>query len=184
MIIIGVLASLSVAAAAGIRIALPLLIIGLIREQLWDDLPVLSRIHPQVVLAILISWSLFELFGSKSLLGQRALQIVQLIFSPVVGSLLSITVVKMFDLHIQPLWILGLVGGLLAFVIGLVQTGWFFRLRGIPPWVAGIEDILCLFLVVFALKAPKNGGLIALLLLWIALRSSNEWRRWYSEQKR
>jgi len=67
--LIGILAVLSAAAAAGLRTALPLLVIGLLRTNLWQDVPLLSRLHPQVLLAILVSWSLFELFGSKSIEG-------------------------------------------------------------------------------------------------------------------
>ncbi len=177
--IIGILAVLSASAAAGMRIALPLLIIGLLRSDLWSEVPLLSSIPPQVLVAVLTSWSLFELFGSKKLLGQRILQIIQLIFSPLVGGLLAIAVVKMANLDMNPLWLIGLIGGSLAFVLKLVQLGWFFRLRGLPIWVICIEDIICILLVLFAFKAPQNGGLIALMLLWIAIRSSTAWRQWY-----
>ncbi|ACK70037.1 conserved hypothetical protein [Gloeothece citriformis PCC 7424] len=180
--IIGLLAALSASAAAGMRIALPLLIIGLLHSELWSQVPVLSRLHPAVLLTILISWSLFELLASKSLLGQRILQIIQLLLSPFVGALMSLTVVKTLDLNLQPLWVFGMVGGILALVLTLVQVGWFFRLRGIPIWVVCLEDILCVFLVLFAFQAPENGGLIALLLLWIAIRSSKAWRDWYKHQ--
>lgn len=180
--IIGVLASLSAAAAAGMRIALPLLIIGLLHsETLWSTMPVLRVFHPQVLLSILISWSLFELFVSKKLLGQRVLQLVELVFSPWVGGLLAVVVAQYLELDIQPLWILGITGGLLALVIKLVQVGWFFRLQGLPLGVICVEDSLCVFLVFFAFNAPEQGGLIAMLLLWIAVRSSNEWRSWYLE---
>ncbi len=182
--LIGLLAILSASAAAGMRIALPLLVIGLLRqEQLWNNVPILSRIHPQVLIAILTSWSLFELFGSKKLMGQRILQIIQLIFSPIVGALMGITVAKMVQIEFTPLWIIGITGGVLALVIKLVDVGWFFRLRGIPIWAVFLEDILCIFLVLFAFKAPEEGGLIAMLLLWIAIRSSTEWRNWYLEKK-
>lgn len=183
-VIIGVLAALSASAAAGMRIALPLLIIGLLQSELWYNVPLLSRVNPQILVGILISWSLFELFGSKNLLGQRVLQIIQLIFCPLVGALMSLTVAKILHLDIKPLWILGVVGGVLALVIQLVKVGWFFRLRGIPIWAVFIEDILCVFLVLFAFKAPKNGGLIALLLLWIVIRSSTAWREWYGESQK
>lgn len=180
---LGLLAVLSAAAAAGMRIGLPLLIVGLLHDDLWFNVPLLSRIHPQVLVAVLISWSLFELFGSKNLLGQRVLQIVQLIFSPLVGILMSLTVARIVQLDVKPLWIIGLVGGLLALVLKLVQVGWFFRLRGLPIWVVCLEDIICICLVLFSLKAPENGGLIALLLLWIAIRSSKAWRDWYLRKK-
>ena len=73
-------------------------------------------------------------------------------------------------------------GGLLALVLQLVQAGWFYRLRGLPLWVIFAQDVLCVFLVIFALDAPKQGGLIAMLLLWFAIRSSKEWYRWYTHQ--
>ncbi|HEY9726481.1 MAG TPA: DUF4126 domain-containing protein, partial [Chroococcales cyanobacterium] len=81
---IDLLAALSASASAGIRIALPLLIIGLLQTNLWSRVPLLSHIHPAVLIGILTSWSLFELFASKKLLGQRVLQMIQLILSPIV----------------------------------------------------------------------------------------------------
>ena len=179
--IIGILAIISASAAAGMRIALPLLIIGLLRSDLWSQVPLLAAIPPPVLIGVLTSWSLFEFFGSKKLLGQRILQIIQLIFSPLVGGLLAVTVVKMANLEMSPLWLIGVIGGLLAFVLKLVQVGWFFRLRGLPLWVICIEDIICILLVLFAFDAPQNGGLIALMLLWIAIRSSTAWRKWYNQ---
>ena len=179
--IIGILAVLSASAAAGMRIALPLLIIGLLRSDLWSEVPLLALIPPPVLIGILTSWSLFELFGSKKLLGQRILQIIQLIFSPLVGGLLALTVVKIANLELEPLWLIAGIGGILALVLKLVQVGWFFRLRGLPIWVICLEDVICVLLVLFALNAPQNGGLIALILLWIAIRSSNAWRTWYQQ---
>ncbi len=181
-----VLASLSVSAAVGMRIALPLLLIGLIRtQQLWSDIPILNRIHPQVLLSILVIWSLLELIFSKQLLGQRLLQIVQLLFAPIIGALLPVVVVKSYDLatsnHI--LLILSLTGGALALALKLVEIGWFFRLRGLPIGLILLEDILSILMVLFALRAPEQGGLIALLLLWIALRSAGEWRQWYIDHR-
>jgi hypothetical protein len=77
------------------------------------------------------------------------------------------------------IWIVGIVGSLLALVLQLVQVGWFYRLRGLPLWVVFIQDVLCVALVIFAFDAPQQGGLIALLLLWLAIRSSKQWHRWY-----
>jgi hypothetical protein len=182
--IIALLAALSAAAAAGMRIALPLLVIGLLHsEDLWSNIPILSRIHPPVLLGILTSWSLFELLGSKKLLGQRILQLIELVFSPLVGALLSYSVAKIIQVDFEPLWVVAVTGGVLALVLKLVQIGWFFRLRGIPIWVVLSEDFLCIFLVLFAFKAPQEGALIAMFLLWIAIRSSAEWRRWYLENQ-
>jgi hypothetical protein len=183
-----ILAVLSASAAGGMRIALPLLLIGLLRsDKLWSEIPFLSRIHPQVVVGVLVSWSLVELFASKNRLGQRVLQLVQLLFSPVVGAIMGIAIgqTAFADDNLTQawlIWIIAIVGGLLAFVIQLVQVGWFFRLRGLPLWLIFIEDILCIFLVIFALDAPRQGGIIALLLLWLAIRSSKEWYRGYKQQ--
>jgi len=41
---------------------------------------------------------------------------------------------------------------------------------------------LCVLLVLLAFDAPREGGLIALLLLWLAIRSSREWQHWYRTQ--
>jgi hypothetical protein len=177
-----ILAALSASAAGGLRIALPLLAIGVIQSNLWDQVPLLSRIHPQLLIGCLVSWSLFELILAKSLMGQRIQNIAQLLFSPIAGSILGMTVAAHFNMQQGQITIIGLVGGSLAFLLQLVQVGWFFRLGGIPLWIVFIEDLLCVFLVVWAFDAPKQGGIIAMMLLWIALRSSSEWRRRYVNQ--
>jgi hypothetical protein len=177
---IEVLAALSGAAAAGFRIALPLLLIGLLQsDRLWSHVPILNMLPPRLVVGVLVSWSLFELFASKKRLGQRALQIVQFLFSPFVGAVMSMAIASTADSPQWLVWLIGFVGGLLALVLQLVQMGWFFRLQGLPLWLIFIQDGLCLSLVLFAFDAPKEGGLIALLLLWLAIRSSKAWYRWY-----
>lgn len=179
-----ILAVLSASAAAGMRIALPLLVIGLMEnEKLWSRVPLISAIHPQVVVCILVSWSLFELFASKKLLGQRVLQIVQLGFSPIAGAILGITVAQFTNLSSGLGWLVAIVGGLMALVLQLVQIGWFYRLRGLPLWLVFLQDVLCVFLVIFAFDAPRQGGLIALLLLWLAIRSSKLWYDFYYEKR-
>ena len=177
---IGILAVLSVSAAAGMRIALPLLVMGLIQGDLWQQVPLLNRIQPQVVVAVLTAWTLLELFVSKQLWGQRILQFTQLVFSPIVGAVMAMAVARILQLQpTQLVWILGVVGGLLALVLQLVKVGWFYRLQGLPTWAVLLEDILCVLLVLFAFKAPNSGGLIAMLLLWLAIRSSQSWYQWY-----
>jgi hypothetical protein len=180
---IEILAALSVSAAVGLRIALPLLIIGLLySNNLWADMPLLSQIPPPVVLGVLVSWSLGELFFSKELLGQRFLQIVQLLFSPIGGAIAGITVARTASMEGWLTILIGVVGGLLALVLQLVQVGWFYRLQGLPLWIVFLQDFLCVSLVLFAFDAPEQGGVIALLLLWLAIRSTKEWQRWYQEQ--
>lgn len=178
-----VLAALSLSAAVGMRIALPLLLIGLLYgDNLWADVPLLSQIPPPIVLGVLVSWSLVELVCSKERLGQRLLQIVQLLFSPLVGGIVGITVARTTQLDPSLGWVLAILGGLLAFVLQLVQVGWSYRLRGLPLWVIFTQDFLCVALALLAFDAPKQGGLLVLLLLWITIRSSTEWRRWYQGQ--
>ncbi|MBD1866683.1 DUF4126 domain-containing protein [Oculatella sp. FACHB-28] len=180
---IELLAALSASAAVGMRIALPLLMIGLLySDNLWADVPVLSHIPPRIVLGVLVSWSLVELLISKERLGQRFLQIVQLLFSPFVGAIAGITVARSAEVPGAMAMLLGLVGGLFAFVLQLVQVGWFYRLRGLPTWVIFLQDFLCIALVLLAFDAPEQGGLIALLLLWLAIRSSGVWQSWYQQQ--
>ncbi|EKQ66629.1 hypothetical protein OsccyDRAFT_4417 [Leptolyngbyaceae cyanobacterium JSC-12] len=180
---IEVLAVLSVSAAAGMRVALPLLVIGLLySDSLWSRVPILSSISPQVVLGVLVSWSLFELFASKDRSGQRVLQAVQIFFSPIVGTIMGMAIARATIPNEWIVGLLGLTGGLLALVLQLVQTGWVYRLQRIPIWVIFAQDLLCIALVFFAFDAPRRGGLIALLLLWLAIRSSKEWHRWYVGQ--
>jgi Domain of unknown function (DUF4126) len=182
---IELLAALSAAAAVGMgRIALPLLLIGILQQDLWSRVPILSQIHPQVIVGVLTSWSMFELLASKKLIGQRVLQAIDLIFSPIVGAIVGVTVSRASDLPLLFIGLIALVGGLFAFVLQLVQVGWFFRLRGLPLWLVFAQDGLCIALVFFAFDAPRQGGLIALLLLWLAVRSSSDWYRWYWQQKR
>ncbi len=185
---LGLLAALSASAAGGMRIAMPLLLIGLLRiDKLWSEIPLLSGLHPQVVIAILVSWSLLELFASKTFVGQRVLQIVQVIFSPIVGAIMAIAIAQVSSIdelvaHPWMMWIIGIVGGLLALVLQLVQAGWLYRLKVLPIWLIFVQDALCIALVFFAFDAPRQGGLIAMLLLWLAIRSSKEWYRWYRSQ--
>ena len=174
---IEVLAALSASAAAGIRIALPLLFIGLMQgNTLWSQIPILSGISSPILLGFLCSLSIVELFASKKLMGQRLLQVVQLVMSPVVGAIMGLAFAQATT---TPGWLVALVGGGLAFTLQLVQIGWFFRLRGLPLWAVFIQDFLCVALVVFAFNAPWQGGLIALLLLWLAIRSGRSWYDWY-----
>jgi hypothetical protein len=90
----------------------------------------------------------------------------------------------MANLQIQPLWLISVLGALFALLLKLVQVGWFFQLRGIPAWAAFLEDILCVFLIIFSFTAPINGGLIAMLLFWLAVRSSGKWRNLASANRR
>lgn len=179
------LAVLSASAAAGMRIALPLLVIGLLYgDSLWAQIPILSHVSPPLVLWILVTWSLTELVISKDRFGRRFLQTFQLVFSPFVGAIMGMAVARFAGIPGWLVWLLGITGGLLALVLQLVQVGWSYRVRRIPVWVVFAQDTLCILLVLFALDAPRQGGLIALVLLWLAIRSSKEWRRWYVEQAR
>ncbi|GAB4465152.1 MAG: DUF4126 domain-containing protein [Elainellaceae cyanobacterium] len=178
-----VLAILSISAATGMRIALPLLLIGLLqRESLWSSVPLLSQVPPPLVLGVLVSWSLVELLFSKDRLAQRLLQIVEMVCSPVVGAIAGVTVARLMQTSQELVPVAALVSGLLALVFQLVQVGWFYRLRGLPLWAIFLQDFLCVMLVLFAFDAPRQGGLIALLLLWLAIRSTTEWQQWYRAQ--
>ncbi len=179
------LAVLAASAAGGMRIALPLLLIGLLQgDRLWSRVPLLSQLSPPIVLGVLVSWSLFELFASKKLLGQRVLQLVQLVFSPLAGAVMGMAIAESTGRTSQIVVILGIIGGLFALVLQLVQVGWFFRLGGLPLWAIFTQDALCIFLVLFAFDAPTQGGTIALMLLWLAIRSSKAWYFYYQQRQR
>ncbi len=178
---IEILAILSAGAAAGMRIGVPLLMIGILQgEELWSKMPVLSRISPHILIGLLTSWSLFELFASKKLIGQRIVQQVHLFLSPFVGALMGLSVASATQ---TPSWLVALIGGLLALVFQLVLVGWFYRLRGLPIWAVFMQDVLCITLVFFAVDAPRKGGLISLVLLWVAILSAKYWYSWYKGDK-
>jgi hypothetical protein len=184
VLIAELLAILSAAAAGGLRLALPLLLISLLYgDKLWSKLPFFSQLPPQLILSGLVSWSIFELVISSSLLGQRVLQVAQLLLSPFIGAILGIAVAR-FSGVATPVWIIGLFSGLLALVLQLVQIGWFYRLGKLSLWIILAQDLLCFVLVLFAIKAPEQGGLIALLLLWLAIRCSKDWRQAYVTHRR
>ena len=174
---IELLAVLSASAAVGIRIALPVLFFGLLQgQELWSEVPVLSNISSPFLLGLLTSWSVIELTASKKLMGQRILQIVEILFSPFIGAIMGLAVASANE---SPAWLTGITGGLFALVLQLVQLGWFFRLRGLPLWFVFIQDALCTALIILAFLAPTPGGLIALGLLWFAIYSGKLWYDWY-----
>ncbi|HIK08462.1 MAG TPA: DUF4126 domain-containing protein [Trichormus sp. M33_DOE_039] len=174
---IEILATLSASAAAGMRIGIPLLIIFLLQgSDFWSQVPIFSHISHRVLLTFIISCSLAEIFASKKLWGQRILQIIHLFLSPFVGAIMGLAVASATAI---PYWLIAVIGGVFALVLQLVQVGWFYRLRGLPLWAVFLQDTLCIALVLFAVDAPWQGGLIALILLWFAVRSAKEWYDWY-----
>lgn len=177
---IEVLAALSASAATGIRIALPLLSLELLRgEALWSGIPLLSTIHPSIRLAILCSWSLLELLVSKHLLGQRLLQILLLLGSPIAGAFAATS-----NAITLPIWITAIVGGLFAFVLQSVQTAWFHRQQRRSLWFVFAQDILSILLIFLAVHEPQLGGIIAFGLFWWAIGSYQNLAKWYSKQNR
>ncbi|MGD1930606.1 MAG: DUF4126 domain-containing protein [Leptolyngbyaceae cyanobacterium] len=181
MLITELLAVLSISAAAGFHIALPLLLIGFMSADLWAEVPFLSRLPPTVVVGALVSWSLVELVFSKQFWVQRLLQSAGLFLSPIAGAIAGLAIARSFQISGWLAVLLGIVSALLALVIHLVQVGWLYRLKQPSPWLMFAEDFLCVGLVLLAFDAPRQGGLIALLLLWLALRTSYVWRQWYLE---
>lgn len=176
---IEILAALSASAAAGMRIALPLLVIGLLQgESLWYGVPILSRVYPTVVLSVLTSCTLVELIASKQLVGQRLLQVFYLLLSPIVGAILAVSVADIA----APKVLIGLIGGLFALVLQLFQAGWLYRWHNLPSCLPFVQDGLCILLVYLAIEIPQAGGILALFLLALAVYSFRELRRWYFRQ--
>lgn len=177
MIITEILAILSIAAATGLRLALPLLLIGLMSgPQLWSNVPLLSRLPPALVLGVLATWSMAELMLSKDRHSQRLFQILELALSPGVGAVASIGVARTLGLDSWLHWPIGITSALLALVIQLLQVGLFYRPRRPPLWAFFVVDGLCIVLAVFAFDAPNQGGIIALVMLWLVIRTAYLWR--------
>ena len=184
MIIPELLAVLSISAATGLRLALPLLLIGLFSgERLWAAVPILANIPQILVVIVLVIWSLLELTISKDRVSRRFLQSAELFISPFVGTIAGVAIARLAD--ISDSWLLVLLaitGGSLALVIQMVQVGWLYRFNSPPMWVMFLEDALCICLAFFAFDAPEQGGLIALFLLWLAIRSSVVWQQWQKKR--
>jgi len=177
VIITEILAILSIAAATGLRLALPLLLIGLMSgPQLWSNVPLLSRLPPALVLGVLATWSMAELMLSKDRHSQRLFQILELALSPGVGAVASIGVARTLGLDSWLHWPIGITSALLALVIQLLQVGLFYRPRRPPLWAFFVVDGLCIVLAVFAFDAPNQGGIIALVMLWLVIRTAYLWR--------
>jgi hypothetical protein len=177
--IVELLAVLSISAAAGFRLALPLLVIGFLSGDLWNQVPILSRLPPTLVVGVLVSWTLAEIVFSRERLVQRVFQSLELFLSPWVGAIAGLTIARTFILETWILVLFGVLGGVLALLIQFIQVGWIYRLKRPPLWLILAEDFICICLVLFAFDAPEQGGLIAMLLVWLALRTSYVWRRWY-----
>lgn len=179
MLITEILAILSIAAATGLRVALPLLVIGLMSGQaLWANVPLLSRLPPALCVGFLVSWSAAELLLSKDSYKQRIFQIAELILSPGVAMLAAIAVARTLGLAPWVSLITTVVSALLALVLQLLQVGWFYRPKQPPGWLFFVIDGLCVMLAFLAFDAPRQGGVIALLLLWLVIRTSYVWQRW------
>jgi hypothetical protein len=183
VIITELLAILSIAAATGLRVALPLLIIGLMSGQtLWSNVPLLSGLPPALLLGVLVSWSAAELMLLKERHSQRLFQLTELVLSPGVGALAGVAIARTLGLTGGFNIIVALVSALLALVLQLLQVGWFYRVQRPPQWVLFGVDGLCIVLALLAFDAPRQGGLIALLLLWLVIRTSYTWRAWPQSQ--
>jgi hypothetical protein len=130
-----------------------------------------------VVLGILTSCCLIELIASKNLLGQRLLQIVYLPLCPIFGVMLAIA-----PTQVIPKILVGLVGGFVALLLQLIQAGWFYRWNRFALWLSFLQDGLCILLIYLALKLPQVGGILALVLLGVAIYSYKGLRQWYLRQ--
>ena len=158
---------------------MPLLLIGLMSgEQLWGNVPLLSSLPPALVIGILASWSMAELLLSKDPYSQRIFQILELLFSPAVGAIAGIALARTLGLDNWLYIGVGITSALLALVIQLLQVGWFYRPQRPPIWIFFVVDGLCVFLAYLAFDFPNGGGIIALMLLWLVIRTSYVWKNW------
>ncbi|PSN06431.1 DUF4126 domain-containing protein [filamentous cyanobacterium CCP5] len=179
MIITEVLAVLSISAATGIRLALPLLLMGLMSgDELWSNVPLLSAIHPTLLIGVLVTWSTAELVLSKDHFSRRLFQTTELMLSPAVGAIAGIGIARTVGLSGWIFIVIGIVSALLATVMQLIQVGWNYRPRRPPLWLFFVLDGLCVFLAILAFDSPEQGGLIAMMLLWVVVHTSAVWRQW------
>ncbi|WP_218080402.1 DUF4126 domain-containing protein [Anthocerotibacter panamensis] len=167
--------ALAAAAAGGIRLSLPLLLLVIFNQSLGMDgaSPVLAWLYQPQAITFLCIWAFFEVFGSKTALGQRLVRGIQFFMSPVIGALLA-TVMLPFTGWLQVCLVV--TGAVLAAILQLAQTGYVFRHGLLPFWFTLCQDFLAVGLVLMALQAPLLGGLSVLLLVLLALRQTYLWQ--------
>jgi len=170
--LIAMLTALAAASAGAMRISSPLLLLVLLAQHLGvcPQSQLLAWLCQPFSLVILIFWTLFELVGSRTPLGQRVLQAVQLVLAPVVGAILVSVVLP------EANWLYVTTGAVLAALLQLVQTGYVFRKGFLPWWFTLTQDLMAVALVLMALGAPILGGAVALGLALLALRQAQLWR--------
>ncbi len=177
MIITELLAVLALSAALGLRIALPLLVLGLMSGSgLWSQVPILANLPPTLVMGGLVSGALLELILSKQRFSRPLLHSTELLLSPIVGLMAGLALVHPLGIAGWLQGVIALIGGLVALVIQLVQIGWFYRPRQPPLWGMFLVDALCLLLTLSAFTVPQVGGMLSLLLLWLVIRTADGWR--------
>ncbi|MFZ4639773.1 MAG: DUF4126 domain-containing protein [Nodosilinea sp.] len=180
---IEILAVLSIGAATGLRVILPLLLVGLMSgDRLWADIPLVAKLPPNLVLGALVGGSIAELLLSKDRYGQRLLYPAELILSLGVGVLVGIGIGRSLGLPSEFHRVAGLISGLLALVIQFSQVGWFYRPQPLPLWMFFLVDGLCVSLALCSFYAPQLGGITALVLLWLVLRTAYRWRDWFRDR--
>jgi Domain of unknown function (DUF4126) len=167
------LASLSAASAGGIRLGLPLLLLVFINGAQTENGFVHFLTQP-FMLGILLAWTLVEVVASKTAIGQRVVRLVQFGLTPLVAGILAAAFWSgNFGTGVG----VALLGALLASVLQLVQSGFLFRIGPLPLWASFLQDILCGLLVVLACYAPPLGAGLGLVLLVLALRQAQSWRK-------
>lgn len=122
-----------------------------------------------------------ELVLSKDRFSRRLFQTTELLLSPLVGAIAGIGVARTVGLSGWVFLLIGIISALLATVMQLVQVGWHYRPRRPPLWLFFVLDGLCVFLAILAFDSPQQGGLIAMMLLWVVIRTSAIWREWRSK---
>ncbi|MFM7528596.1 MAG: DUF4126 domain-containing protein [Nodosilinea sp.] len=171
------LAVLAMSAALGLRVALPLLVLGLMSgDRLWSQVPILASLPPTLVMGGLVSGTLLEFILYKQGFSRPLLHSTELLLSPIVGLMAGIALVRPLAIAGWLQGVIALIGGLVALVIQLVQIGWFYRPQRPPLWGMFLVDALCLLLALSAFTVPRVGGLLSLVLLWLVIRTAEGWR--------
>lgn len=177
MIMTELLAVLALSAAFGLRVALPLLVLGLMSgDRLWSQVPILANLPSPLVIGGLVSGGLLELILSKHRFSRPLLHSTELLLSPIAALMAGIALVHPLGIAGWLQAVIALVGGLVALVIQLVQLGWFYRPRRPPLWGTFVVDVLCLLLALSAFTLPRVGGVLSLVLLWLVIRTADSWR--------
>ncbi len=173
-----ILASLALAAAASLRTSLALFCLALVSFLGDYTGPLAPWLAHPVTVALLCFWAAIEVVAARTFLGGRLIQSVQFFVAPFAGiAMVAVFTPSMGAVHDLAV---AAAGGAVATILQVVYMGAFFRRGRLPHHFQFLKESLCVALVLLALGMPSLAGLVVFVLLWLALQQAYHWRQHFN----